>query len=165
MLHSLPSPKTTRSSKRVGRGVGSGKGGHTAGRGGKGATARSGYKQPRRNFEGGQNPLSRRLPKFKGFTRAVFKSKERNAPIKLSMVAELVKQEKIKDVTIENLVQFGLVKIKSHKVVMPKVLFDQDIDVKFNLLGVKTSKTAKAAIEKAGGTVQEDVVESDIVTE
>lgn len=155
MLHTLPSPKTKGSAKRVGRGMGSGKGGHTAGRGGKGATARTGYKAPRRNFEGGQNPISRRLPKYKGFTRGFVKSGELNAPVKLSILAGFATEAKLTEVTLENLVQLGLLKLKAHKIVMPKVLFDKDIDVALNLKGIKTSKTAKVAIEKAGGTVEE----------
>ncbi len=155
MIHTLPSPKTTRKAKRLGRGMGSGKGGHTSTRGGKGATARTGYKAPRRNFEGGQNPISRRLPKYKGFTRGFVKSSEINSPVKLSILAGLAKEAKLTEVTLENLVQLGLLKLKAHKIVMPKVLFDKDIDVAINLKGVKTSKTAKAAIEKAGGSVEE----------
>jgi large subunit ribosomal protein L15 len=65
-LHNLsPSPGARKDRKRVGRGPGSGNG-KTAGRGHKGAGSRSGYKS-RRNFEGGQMPLVRRLPK-RGFT-------------------------------------------------------------------------------------------------
>jgi len=155
MIHTLPSPKQKRSAKRVGRGMGSGKGGHTSGRGGKGATARTGYKAPRRNFEGGQNPISRRLPKFKGFTRGFIKSSEVNSPVKLSILAGFAKEAKLTEVTLENLVLLGLLKLKAHKVVMPKVLFDKDIEIALNLKGIKTSKTAKAAIEKAGGTVED----------
>ncbi len=155
MLHTLPSPKSTSKSKRTRRGMGSGKGGHTSTRGGKGATARTGYKAPRRNFEGGQNPISRRLPKYKGFSREFIKASEVNAPVKLSVLAELAKNAKVEEVTLGTLVELGLLKLKSHKVVMPKVLFDKDIEIKLNLKGVKTSKTAKAAIEKAGGSVVE----------
>ena len=60
-----PAPGSTSSRKRVGRGQGSGTG-KTAGRGNKGQKARSGYKR-KRNFEGGQQPLAKRLPKI-GFT-------------------------------------------------------------------------------------------------
>ena len=63
-LHNLESSKN-KYRKRVGRGPGSGKG-KNCGRGQNGAKSRSGYKQ-KRGFEGGQNPLNRRLPKF-GFT-------------------------------------------------------------------------------------------------
>lgn len=155
MIHTLPSPKTTKPSKRLGRGVGSGKGGHTSTRGGKGATARTGYKAPRRNFEGGQNPISRRLPKYKGFTRAFVKSSEKNSPVKLSLLAEVAKEAKLTEITLESLVQLGLLKLRANKVVMPKVLFDKEISVELNLKGVRTSKTAKSAIEKAGGSVEE----------
>lgn len=66
MINLSELPKTeTRKAKRVGRGVGSGKG-KTAGRGTKGQKSRSGYNIPLR-FEGGQTPLVQRLPKKKGF--------------------------------------------------------------------------------------------------
>ena len=86
----LPSPKTTKKSKQVGRGVGSTKGGHTTGRGMKGQRSRSGYRKPGPNFEGGQNPLSRRLPKVRGYSgnksrkRGYKTSKQRPNPIQLS---------------------------------------------------------------------------------
>ena len=64
-LHDLsPAPGSHRDRKRLGRGPGSGTG-KTAGRGGKGQSARTGYKR-RRGFEGGQMPLHRRIPK-RGF--------------------------------------------------------------------------------------------------
>ena len=70
-LHNLsPAPGSTHSKKRVGRGQGSGLG-KTAGRGQKGQKSRSGYKQ-KRGFEGGQQPLQRRLPKV-GFSSRVEK--------------------------------------------------------------------------------------------
>ena len=64
-LHELPKSKNYKSkAKIIGRGIGSGKGGHTVGRGMNGQSSRSGGNQtPRRDFEGGQNPLSKRLPK------------------------------------------------------------------------------------------------------
>jgi large subunit ribosomal protein L15 len=65
-----PAAGSTKTTKRVGRGQGSGLG-KTAGRGGKGQTARSGYSQ-KRGFEGGQQPLQRRLPKI-GFTSNIVK--------------------------------------------------------------------------------------------
>ena len=65
-----PAPGSTHSKKRIGRGQGSGHG-KTAGKGHKGAKARSGYKE-KRGFEGGQQPLQRRLPKV-GFTSRVQK--------------------------------------------------------------------------------------------
>jgi large subunit ribosomal protein L15 len=65
-----PAPGSTKSRKRVGRGQGSGNG-KTAGRGNKGQKSRSGYKE-KRGFEGGQQPIQRRLPKV-GFTSRVQK--------------------------------------------------------------------------------------------
>ena len=65
-----PATGSTHATKRVGRGQGSGTG-KTAGKGNKGQKARSGYKA-KRNFEGGQQPLARRLPKI-GFTSRVIK--------------------------------------------------------------------------------------------
>lgn len=65
MLNDLPKT-TTRSAKRVGRGYGSGKGGHTAGRGQKGQKSRENYRR-KLGFEGGQLPLYRRLPQLRGW--------------------------------------------------------------------------------------------------
>ena len=80
-----PAPGSTKSRKRVGRGQGSGMG-KTSTRGGKGQTARSGSKR-KRNFEGGQTPLARRLPKI-GFTSRVVKPYVINVE-KTSVIAEL----------------------------------------------------------------------------
>jgi large subunit ribosomal protein L15 len=80
-----PAPGSTHSRKRVGRGQGSGMG-KTSTRGGKGQTARSGSSR-KRNFEGGQTPLARRLPKI-GFTSRVVKPYVINVE-KVSAVAEL----------------------------------------------------------------------------
>ncbi len=85
-LHNLqPAPGSTRNRKRVGRGQGSGTG-KTAGRGQKGQKSRSGYSQ-KRGFEGGQQPLYKRLPKI-GFTSRVEKPYVINVE-KIKVVAEL----------------------------------------------------------------------------
>ena len=162
MINTLPSPKTIQSKKKIGRGIGSGVGGHTVGRGGKGQTARGGHKSPRPGFEGGQNPINRRLPKLKGtpskghgFTgRGTFMSRQKNAPVKLSLLADAVKESKNPEVDIIKLVEYGLISPKFHKELVVKVLFDKEIDTKINLKGVAASKTAKQYIEKAGGTVE-----------
>jgi large subunit ribosomal protein L15 len=83
MLNTLPKINKN-DGKRQGRGYGSGKGGHTTGKGSKGHKSRSGYASPRPGFEGGQMPLSRRLPKLKGFTRAYFKTTAATATLTLS---------------------------------------------------------------------------------
>ena len=85
-LHNLqPAPGSTRNRKRIGRGQGSGTG-KTAGRGQKGQKARSGYKR-KRGFEGGQQPLYKRLPKI-GFTSTVEKPYVINVE-KIKAIAEL----------------------------------------------------------------------------
>jgi len=85
-LHNLqPAPGSTHSKKRVGRGQGSGLG-KTAGRGQKGQKSRSGYSR-KRNFEGGQMPLAKRLPKV-GFTSKVEKPYAINVD-KITVIAEL----------------------------------------------------------------------------
>ena len=96
-LHNLqPAPGSTHSKKRVGRGQGSGTG-KTAGRGQKGQKSRTGYSR-KRNFEGGQMPLARRLPKI-GFTSRVVKPYVINVE-KIKAVAELdeITLESIKSV-------------------------------------------------------------------
>ncbi len=85
-LHNLqPAPGSTHAKKRVGRGQGSGLG-KTAGRGQKGQKSRTGYSR-KRNFEGGQMPLAKRLPKI-GFTSRVVKPYAINVD-KIKAVAEL----------------------------------------------------------------------------
>jgi len=96
-LHNLqPAPGSTHSKKRVGRGQGSGTG-KTAGRGQKGQKSRSGYSR-KRNFEGGQMPLAKRLPKI-GFKSRVVKPYVINVD-KIKAVAELdeITLESIKSV-------------------------------------------------------------------
>jgi large subunit ribosomal protein L15 len=88
-----PTPNSTHSKKRVGRGQGSGNG-KTAGRGNKGQKARTGYKI-KRGFEGGQQPLQRRLPKV-GFTSKIEKPYVINVD-KNRAVAEL------SEITIDNI--------------------------------------------------------------
>ncbi|MGC9351169.1 50S ribosomal protein L15 [Sulfurovum mangrovi] len=93
-LHNLqPAPGSTRNRKRIGRGQGSGTG-KTAGKGNKGQKARSGYNE-KRNFEGGQMPLAKRLPKV-GFSSRVVKPHVINVT-KNTKVAEL------EEITIESI--------------------------------------------------------------
>lgn len=127
--------------KRIGRGDASGQGG-TAGKGHKGQKARSGGKV-RVGFEGGQMPLMRRLPKF-GFSNAQFKT-----TYEIVTTGQLSKLSG--DVTVETLQQAGLVKKGDVKV---KVLTKGEIKTNLNLKVHKVSESAKAAIEKAGGTVE-----------
>lgn len=132
---------STHYKKRIGRGDGSGQG-STAGKGHKGQKARSGGKVPV-GFEGGQMPLMRRLPKF-GFTNARFKT-----TYEVVTTGQLSKFKG--DVTVETLQQAGLVKKGNVRV---KVLTKGEIKTNLKLKVHKITESAKAAIEKAGGTVE-----------
>ncbi len=157
MIEKLPSPKTTRKSVQVGRGIGSKRGGHTTGKGTKGQKSRTGYKKPRPGFEGGQNPLSKRLPKLKNVsgsrtrTRLFKITKTKNVPINLSELAGTFK--KGEEITYDALVKSGLIKPLSHKDVKVKILFDKEIDKEINIVNLPVSKKAKEAIEMAGGKI------------
>lgn len=158
MLNKLSSPKSTKKAKILGRGTGSGVGAHTVGRGLKGATARTGYQYPRRTFEGGQNPLSRRLPRYRGdvrgITRSFFTAGEKNTPIKLSKVVEAAEKLSKTEITLQDLVETGVVTLKYSKTIKPKILLDKEITAKIIIKGIPVSKSAQAAIEKAGGSIE-----------
>jgi len=146
-LHNLrPAKGSTHLSKRVGRGQGSGKGG-TATRGHKGAKSRSGYSR-KLGFEGGQMPLQRRVPKF-GFTNI---NRKEYQGVNLDVLQELVDAGKIKDtVDMDILIANRL----ARKTDMVKILGRGKLNAKLNITVHKYTATAKAAIEKAGGTVTE----------
>ncbi len=143
-LESLkPAAGSTKKSKRIGRGQGSGKGG-TSTRGHKGAQSRSGYSR-KIGFEGGQMPLQRRVPKF-GFKN---NNRVEMKPINLDTLQELADAKKINVITPEVLNENGLI----GKGDIVKVLGRGELSVKLNVTAHKFSKTAQEAIEKAGGTV------------
>ena len=132
---------------RVGRGIGSGKG-KQAGRGGKGQTARSGVRI--KGFEGGQMPLHRRLPKrgFKNIFRLDF------AEINLDRLQQAIdaKLVDIKEtVTAETLVKTGVLRRAKDGL---RLLGRGEIKAKLNIEVHGASKSAVAAVEKAGGTVK-----------
>lgn len=158
MLHNLISPKTIQKSTQIGRGMGSGRGGHTSGRGGKGQTAHGGHKQPRPGFEGGQNPISRRLPKYRGETtgktRDAFNALQRSIIIQLSELAESAKENNVSEINIETLVTLGFVRPSYNKVLVTKILFDKEISVALTIKDITLSKAAKSAVIKAGGKVE-----------
>ena len=132
---------------RVGRGIGSGKG-KTAGRGGKGQTARSGVRI--KGFEGGQMPLHRRLPKrgFNNIFRLDF------AEINLDRLQEAI-DAKLVDVgsvvTAESLVKTGVLRRAKDGM---RLLGRGELKSKLNIEVHGASKSAIAAVEKAGGTVK-----------
>jgi large subunit ribosomal protein L15 len=142
-LHELkPAEGSTRNIKRVGRGVGSGWG-KTAGRGNKGHNARSGG-GVRPGFEGGQMPLHRRLPK-RGFTN-IFKKE-----ITVVNVSDLSRFEQGAVVDQASLVRSGLIKGRNDGI---KLLGQGDINIALTVKLNAVSRSAKAKIEAAGGTVE-----------
>jgi large subunit ribosomal protein L15 len=142
-LHELkPAEGATKNRKRIGRGVGSGWG-KTAGRGNKGHNARSGG-GVRPGFEGGQMPLHRRLPK-RGFTN-VFKK-----IVAVVNVKDLARFEAGAVVDQAALVRTGLVKGRMDGI---KLLGQGDIDIALTVQINAISRSAKAKIEAAGGTVE-----------
>ncbi|WNG46772.1 50S ribosomal protein L15 [Archangium minus] len=129
--------------KRVGRGQGSGLG-KTAGRGGKGQKARTGNMRFE-GFEGGQSPLQRRLPKF-GF---ISPNRTEYAVVNL---ADLEGFDAGATVDVESLKARGLVKGRYDGI---KVLGNGALTKKLTVRVNKASATAREAIEKAGGSVEE----------
>ena len=131
-----------RTRKRVGRGIGSGLG-KTAGRGHKGQKSRSGSRiLP--GFEGGQQPLQRRLPKF-GFTSKVGMT---TGEVTLSEVAAANADV----VTLDVLKEADLV---SRKLARVKVILSGSIDKAVTVQGLGVTKGARAAIEATGGKVED----------
>ncbi|HIP27353.1 MAG TPA: 50S ribosomal protein L15 [Flavobacteriaceae bacterium] len=137
-----PAKGSVKTSKRIGRGQGSGKGG-TATRGHKGQKSRSGYSR-KIGFEGGQMPLQRRVPKF-GFTNI---NRKEYLGINLDKLQEFVDNGRIKDtVNMEVLVEARL----ARKNDLVKILGRGELKAKLDITVHKFTETAKAAIEKAGG--------------
>jgi large subunit ribosomal protein L15 len=139
-----PAKGSRRKTKRIGRGQGSGHGG-TATKGHKGAKARSGHKF-KLWFEGGQMPLTRRVPKF-GFTP---RNREEKQVVNLSTLEELVGKKRIEGVvTPEILYKAGAISKKTEPV---KILGDGELKAKLQVSAHAFSKSAKTKIEAAGGT-------------
>lgn len=137
----MPAEGSNKKTKRVGRGIGSGHGKQSC-RGGKGQTARSGG-APRPGFEGGQMPLTRRLPK-RGFTNRYRKE------YAIANLEVLNNFEANADVNFEILMAAGLIKEVKNAVGL-KVLGSGEVKVALNVTASKFSEAAKLAIEKAGG--------------
>ena len=141
-LNSLvPDKGSIRNSKRRGRGHGSGLG-KSAGRGDKGAGQRSGFKR-RSWFEGGQMPLSRRLPK-RGFT---------NNFTKEFQIVNISKLDGIEEKKIDAMLLYekGLVRSPLKPI---KILGSGELKQSFEIIATEFSKTAKEKIEKSGGTAK-----------
>jgi large subunit ribosomal protein L15 len=140
-------PGATRNAMRVGRGIGSGKG-KTGGRGVKGQKSRSGVAV--KGFEGGQMPLHRRLPK-RGFNNIFAKKFNEVSLGRVQQAIDAGKLDAKSPVTAESLMAAGVFKRVKDGV---RLLCDGELKtpVAFEIAGA--SKSAVAAVEKAGGSVE-----------
>jgi len=137
-----PAPGAKHAKKRVGRGIGSGTG-KTCGRGHKGLKSRSGG-SVRPGFEGGQMPLQKRLPKF-GFTSRISRVSAEVRLAELNLVnADVIDLAALKDADIIG-----------GQMIRAKVILSGDITKAVTLKGISCTKGARAAIEAAGGKVEE----------
>lgn len=137
-----PAPGSRPTAKRVGRGIGSGLG-KTCGRGHKGQKSRSGGSVAP-GFEGGQMPIQRRLPKF-GFT---------------SRKAQYVAEIRLNELTlvagdVVDLVALKAADVIGEKIKEARVILSGEITQAVTIKGLKVTKGAKAAIEAAGGKVED----------
>ena len=151
-LHNLkPARGSRRPRKRLGRGEGSGLG-KTAGRGTKGAGARSGKKR-KVNFEGGQNPIHMRMRKLRGphmkKSMPFEPFRTRTQPVNLRDLE--ARFEKGGEVTPESLMASGLA---TRKGIPVKVLGQGDLSKALTVHAHAFSKTAREKIEAAGGTCE-----------
>lgn len=139
-----PALGSTKKTKRIGRGQGSGHGG-TSTRGHKGAQSRSGYSK-KIGFEGGQMPLQRRVPKFgfKNFNRVEYKA------INLSTLQDLSEKLGAATIDAQTLIEAGLAS-KSDRI---KILGNGELKAKLDVKAHAFSKNAKEAIEKLQGTTE-----------
>jgi large subunit ribosomal protein L15 len=147
-LHNLvPAPGSHRERKRIGRGPGSGTG-KTAGKGHKGSKARTGHGGPgggKPGFEGGQMPLTRRIPK-RGFTNAF---RVENQLVRLGDLSRLPDGT---EVTPASLAEAGLIRANKGPA---KLLANGEVTTAVTVRGVKLSAGARQKIEAAGGRVEE----------
>jgi large subunit ribosomal protein L15 len=148
-LHELSDrPGARKKRHRIGRGIGSGSG-KTGGRGGKGQTARSGVRI--KGFEGGQMPLHRRLPK-RGFKNTPFARKLNEVNLdRVQAAIEAGKLDAGATVDAAALVKAGVLRRAREGV---RLLGSGEIKAKVTFAVWGASKSAIAAVEKAGGSVQ-----------
>jgi large subunit ribosomal protein L15 len=141
-------PGARKKRMRIGRGIGSGMG-KTGGRGGKGQTARTGYRN--KGFEGGQMPLHRRLPKrgFRNTPFAVVLNEINLGKVQAAIDAGVIDAKAPVDAVA--MVKAGLMRREKGGV---KLLGDGEIKAKVEFSVWRASKSAVAAVEKAGGSVK-----------
>lgn len=146
-LSKLPKkPGTKSGKKRVGRGYGSGKGGHTTGLGTKGQKARGSGKVPA-GFEGGQSPLYKKMPKLPGFKSHTGKKIQEVQLVRLNRFEDGAK------VTPESLIEIGLIKKVPRDGV--KIIASGNLHKKLELSGFLFTKGARELIEKSGSKIIE----------
>jgi large subunit ribosomal protein L15 len=136
-----PADGSVHSTRRIGRGAGSGLGG-TSTRGHKGAKSRSGYKR-KIGFEGGQMPLQRRIPK------AGFKNRNHKEylAVNLSTLQTIVEKTNVSKIGMQELIEAGFAKASD----LIKILGNGELKAKIDVEANAFSKSAEAAITAAGG--------------
>lgn len=137
-----PAPGHKHDAKRVGRGIGSGLG-KTAGRGHKGLKSRSGG-TVKPGFEGGQMPLRKRLPKY-GFSSRVSRTVEQVRLAELNKV----------DANVIDLAALKAADLIKENTLRAKVFLSGELGKAVTLKGIAATKGAKAAIEAAGGKIED----------
>ncbi len=143
-FHTLQRTHKNKRSVQVGRG---GKRGKTSGRGGKGQTARAGHKMYPEIRD-----MIKRIPKLRGRGKQSFKSfQEKPTPVSLEMIEKMYATGST--VSPDTLLTAGIISLKSGKVPLVKILGKGTVSKKLNVSGCAISVSAKAAIEKAGGSV------------
>jgi large subunit ribosomal protein L15 len=147
-LHNLsPAPGSTKNRKRLGRGPGSGTG-KTSGKGHKGIKARAGHHGPgggKPQFEGGQMPLTRRLPK-RGFTN-IFRVESQ-----VVSLDDLARVPEGTEITPETLAEAGVIRSRKGPA---KLLANGELSHAVTVRGVKVSAGAREKIVAAGGRIEE----------
>ena len=147
-LHNLsPAPGSTKNRKRLGRGPGSGTG-KTSGKGHKGIKARAGHHGPgggKPQFEGGQMPLTRRLPK-RGFTN-MFRVESQ-----VVTLDDLSRMPEGTEITPESLVEAGVIRTRKGPA---KLLANGELSHAVTVRGLKVSAGAREKIVAAGGRIEE----------
>ena len=147
-LHNLsPAPNSHRNRKRLGRGPGSGTG-KTSGKGHKGIKARAGHHGPgggKPHFEGGQMPLTRRLPK-RGFTNMF------RVELQVVSLNDLGRVPEGTEITQESLTEAGVIKARKGPA---KLLANGEVSHAVTVRGVKVSAGAREKIVAAGGRIEE----------
>ena len=144
----MASPASRKVRKRIGRGIGSGMG-KTGGRGGKGQTARSGVRI--KGFEGGQMPLHRRLPK-RGFKNTMFARKLNEVNLgRIQAAIDAGTLDPAAKIDAAALVKAGIIRRAKDGI---RLLGAGEIKAKVAFSVYGASKSAIAAVEKTGGTVE-----------